>query len=109
MNITKTGFFIPLKNYKSRSTFTNFYFNSYKTDFYIPVPAKPLKAGPTRPNILEKGTPKPGLHRPKDRQQSKVSKKINTGDNGFRDPSSWESTKKGPYMPEDRPYKPIES
>ncbi len=88
LNIVKTGFFIPLKGHKSRSAFTNFCFSSYKDDFYILIPARPLKIGPTKLNASKKGTPKPDLHKPKDRQRSKVSKKVKTRDNGFKDPSS---------------------
>jgi len=109
LNIVKTDFFISLKGHKSRSTFANFCFSSHKDDFYISISAKPLKAGPTRPNALEGGTPKPDLHRPKDCQRSEVSEEVNTRDNGFKDLSSWESTERGPRMPEDRPYKPVES
>ncbi len=109
LNIVKTGFFILLKGYKSRSTFANFCFNSYKDDFYIFIPAKPLKTGPTRSNASEGRTPKLGLHKPKDRQQSEVSEGINIGDNGFKDLSSWESTERGPYIPEDRLYEFVES
>jgi len=68
-----------------------------------------LKAGPIRFNVSKRGTPKPGFHRPKDRQRSKVLEGINTGNNGFKDPNSWESTERGPYIPEDRPYEPVES
>ena len=88
LNIVKTGFFILLKGYKSRSTFANFCFNSYKDDFYIFIPAKPLKTGLIRPNASEGKTPKPSFYRPKDRQRSKVSKRVNTGNNGFKDFSS---------------------
>ncbi len=109
LNIVKTDFFILLKSYKNYSAFANFCFNFYKNDFYILILTKPLKARLIKPNALEKGTPKLGLHRPKDRQQFEVSKEINTGDNGFKDPNSWESTEKRPCIPEDRPYKPVES
>ncbi len=109
MNIVKTGFFILLKGYKSYNVFTNFCFSFYKDDFYIFVLARPLKARPTRFNVLKRGTPKPSFHRPKDRQQSEVSKRVNIGDNGFKDPNSWESIEKRPRIPEDRPYKPVES
>ncbi len=109
MNIIKTGFFIPLKGYKSRSIFANFCFSFYKDDFYIPIPTRPLKAGPIRPNASKRRTPKLSLHRPKDRQQSEILKKVNTKDNGFKNLSFWESTKRGPRIPEDRPYKPVES
>ncbi len=88
MNIVKTVFFIPLNNYKSRSAFTNFCFSSHKDDFYILIPARPLKTGPIRPNASKKGTPKPDLYKSKDRQRSKVLKKINIKDNGFKDLSS---------------------
>ena|SRR6266699_2757727 len=103
------GFFIFLKDYKSYNAFTNFCFNSYKDDFYIPVPARLLKAGPIRFNISKKGIPKPGFHRIKDRQRSEISKGVNIGDNGFKDLSSWESTEEGFYMSEDKFYKPVES
>ncbi len=96
-----------MKGYKSCSAFTNFYFNSYRDDFYILILARPLKVGPIRFNVLKRGTSKPGLYRPKDRQRSEVLKKINIEDNGFKDLSSWESTKRGPYMSEDRPCKLI--
>src|SRR6266699_5065673 len=109
MNIVKTGFFLPLKDQKNRSAFTNFCYSSHRDDFYIPIPAKPLKTGLTRPNTSEKVTPKPGLHRSKDRQRSEVSKGVTTGKNGFKDPNSWESTERGPHIPEDRPYVPVES
>ena len=88
MNIVKTGFFIPLKGHKSRSAFTNFCFNFYRDDFYISVLVRPLKIGSIRLNASKEGTLKPGLHRPKDRQQSEISERVNIGDNGFKDPSS---------------------
>ncbi len=109
LNIVKTGFFILLKGHKSCSAFANFCFSFHKDDFYILVPARPLKTGPIKPNASKEGTPKPDLHRPKDRQRSKVSKRVNTGDNGFRNLSFWKSTEGGPRMPEDRPYEPVES
>ena len=109
MNIVKTDFFILLKSYKSRNAFVNFCFNSCRDDFYILVLIRPLKIEPTRPNVSEEGTPKPSLHRPKDRQRSEVSERVNIGDNGFKDPNSWESTERGPCVPEDRPYEPVES
>src|SRR6266566_10050220 len=104
LNIVKTGFFISLKGYKSRSTFANFCFSSHRDDVYIPVSAKPLKAEFTRLNASKGGTPKPSLHRPKDRQRSEVSERVNIGDNGFKDLSFWESIEKGPRIHEDRPY-----
>ena len=79
------GFFILLKSYKSRSAFANFCFSFYKDDFYIFVLVRPLKAGPIRLNALKKETPKPGLYKPIDRQQSKVSEGVNIGDNNFKD------------------------
>jgi len=88
LNIVKTGFFIFLKGYKNCSAFVNFYFSFYKDDFYISIPIRPLKIGPIKPNVLKKGTPKLGLHRPKDRQQSKISERINIRDNGFKDLNS---------------------
>ncbi len=109
MNIVKTGFFILLKGYKSNSAFINFCYNFYKDDFYIPIPAKPLKIGPNKSNVSEGVTPKSGLHRPKDRQRSEVLERVNIGNNGFRDPSSWESIKRGPCISEDRPYELVES
>ncbi len=109
LNIVKTGFFIFLKDHKSRSVFTNFCFSFYKDDFYIFVPARFLKARPIKPNALEGGTPKPGLHKPKDRQRSEVLERVNIGDNSFKDFNSWESIEGGPRMPEDRSYKPVES
>jgi len=98
-----------LKGYKSRSAFANFCFNFYKDDFYIFIPVRSLKAGLIRPNALKRGTPKLGLHRPKDCQRSEVSEGVNTGDNGFKNPSSWESIERGLRMSEDRLCKPIES
>src|SRR6266566_9069891 len=59
LNIVKTDFFVLLKGQKSRSAFANFCYSSHKDDFYIPIPARPLKAGPTRPNASEGVTPKP--------------------------------------------------
>ncbi len=109
LNIVKMGFFISLKGYKSRSVFANFCFSSYMDDFYIPVSARSLKVGSIRSNVSEGGTPKLGLYRPKDRQWSEVLKGVKTGDNGFRDPSSWESTEGGLRVPEDRPCEPVES
>ncbi len=109
LNIVKTGFFILLKGYKSYSAFANFCFSFYRDDFYIFVPAKPLKIGPIRSNALKKGTPRLGLHRSKDRQQFEVSEGVNIGNNGFKDFNSWESTERGPYMPEDRLCKLVES
>jgi len=67
LNIVKTGFFIPLKGYKNCSIFANFCFSFYRDDFYIFVPTRPLKAGLIRLNVLEGGTPKPGLYKFKDR------------------------------------------
>src|SRR6266699_5465718 len=109
MNIVKTGFFLPLKGQKNRNAFANFCYSSHRDDFYIPIPARPLKAGPTRPNASEEITPKPGLHKPKDRQRFEISKGVTTGKDSFRDPSSWESTERGPRIPEDRPCIPVES
>ncbi len=87
LNIVKTGFFIFLKGHKSRNAFANFCFSSHKNDFYIFVSARSLKAGPTRFNTSKRKTPKPGFHKPKDRQRSEVSERANIGDNGFKDPS----------------------
>ena len=109
MNIAKTGFFILLKGPKSSGAFANFCYGFHRDDFYIPIPTRPLKVGPNKPNVSEKITPKPGLHRPKDRHRSMVSEGITIGNNGFKDLSSWESTERGPRMPEDRLYKPVES
>ena len=109
MNIVKTDFFISLKGYKSSSVFANFCYSSYRDDFYILIPTRPLKVGSTRPNASKKRTPKPSLHKLKDRQQSKVSEGINIRDNNFKDPNFWESIEREPRMPEDRPYEPIES
>ncbi len=74
LNIVKTGFFILLKGHKNNSAFTNFYYSSYKDNFYIFISAKPLKTKPNKPNTLKRVTSKSGPHRPKDRQRSKVSK-----------------------------------
>ncbi len=109
MNIVKTGFFILLKGPKSNGAFANFYYGSYKDDFYIFIPARPLKIGPNKSNVSKKVTPKPSPYKPKDRHRSVVSERITTGNNGFKDPSSWESTERGPRVPEDRPYKFVES
>ena len=109
LNIVKTGFFILLKGYKSRSVFANFCFSFYKDNFYIFVSAKPLKSGLIRLNASKGGTSKLGLYRSKDRQRSEVSKKVNIGDNGFKDLNSWESIKKGHRVPEDKPCEPVES
>ena len=109
MNIVKISFFIPLKDYKSYSAFTNFYFSFYKDDFYIFIPVRPLKVGLIRLNVLKKGTSKLGLHKPKDRQRFEVSKRVTIRKDGFKDLSSWESIERGSRMSEDRPYKPIES
>ncbi len=108
MNIVKTGFFILLKGYKSNSAFVNFCYSSYRDDFYIFIPAKPLKVRPNRPNTSKGGTLKPGFYKPKDCQRSEVLEGVNIGDNGFRDPSSWESIERGPYVSEDRLYKLVE-
>jgi len=88
LNIVKTGFFILLKGYKNNNAFINFCYSSYKDDFFILIPAKPLKTGPNKLNALEKVTSKPGPHRPKDRHRSKVSKDIDIEDNGFKDLNS---------------------
>ena len=87
LNIVKTGFFVFLKGQKSRSAFANFCYSSHRDDFYIPIPARPLKVGPIRLNASEGVTPKPGLHRPKDRQRSEVLEGVTIGKDGFRDPS----------------------
>jgi len=68
-----------------------------------------LKTGSIRLNVSKGGTPKPSFYRPKDRQRSEVLKRINIGNNGFKDLSSWESIERGPHIPEDKPYEPIES
>jgi len=109
LNIVKTGFFVPLKGQKSRSVFANFCYSFYRDDFYILIPAKPLKAGPTRFNASKRVTPKPGLHRPKDRQRSEVSEGVIIGKDGFKDLSSWESIERGLRMSEDRPCELVES
>ncbi len=109
MNIVKTGFFIPLKGHKNSSAFANFCYSFYRDDFYIFIPAKPLKAGPNKPNILKGVISKLGLYRFKNCQRSEVLKGVDIGNNGFKDFSSWESTERESCMPEDRPYKPVES
>ena len=88
MNIVKTGFFVSLKDYKSCNAFANFCFSFYRDDFYMLILAKPLKVGPIRPNASKRETLKLGLHRPKNRQRSKVSEGINTGNNNFKDLNS---------------------
>ncbi len=50
LNIVKTGFFIPLKKLKSNDVFTNFCYGSHKHNFYISIPARPLKAGSNKFN-----------------------------------------------------------
>src|SRR6266699_3763369 len=109
LNIVKTGFFIPFKRSKSSSTFANFCYGSYRDDFFISIPVRPLKVESNKPNALEGVTLKPGLYRPKDRHRSVVSEEITIGNNGFKDLSSWESIEKGPRMSEDRPYELVES
>ncbi len=109
MNIAKTGFFIPLKKLKNSGAFTNFYYNSYKDDFYIFISVRPLKVGPNKSNTSEEVIPKPGPHRSKDCHQSIVSEGVTIGNNGFKDLSSWESIERGLRILEDRPYEPVES
>ncbi len=109
MNIVKTGFFILLKRLKNSGAFANFYYGSYRDDFYIFISVRPLKAGPNKPNALEEVTPKPGSHRPKDRHRSVVSEGVTIGNNGFKDLSSWESIERGLRMSEDRPCELVES
>ncbi|SRR6266566_912449 len=94
LNIIKTDFFIFLTGYKNNNVFINFCYNSYKDDFYILIPAKPLKVKLNKLNALERGTPKLILHKLKDRRRFKVLKGINIGNNGFKNPSSWESIEK---------------
>src|SRR6266566_5114649 len=109
LNITKTGFFIPLKRPKSNGAFANFCYSFHKDDFYISIPARPLKIRSNKLNALEKVIPKPGPHRPKDRHRSVVSEGVTIGNNGFRDFNSWESTERGLRMSEDRPCELVES
>ncbi len=109
LNIIKTGFFILLKSYKSNSAFTNFCYSFYKDNFYIPISAKLLKVGSNKSNALKRITSKSSPYKPKDYQQSEVLKRINIGNNDFKDFNSWESIERGPHMPEDRPCKPVES
>ncbi len=103
------GFFIPLKGLKSNSVFINFCYSFYKDDFFIFILVKPLKVRFNKLNVLEGVTLKLGFYRSKDRHRSEVSEGINIGDNSFKDPKSWESIERGPYMPEDRPCELIES
>ncbi len=109
MNIVKTGFFIFLKDHKSSNVFVNFYYNSYKDDFFIPISARSLKAGFNKLNVSKGVTPKSGPYRPKDCHRSEVSKEVNIRNNGFKDPNSWESIERGLHIPEDRPCEPVES
>ncbi len=88
LNIAKIGFFIPLKRPKNNGAFANFYYGSYKDDFYILIPARPLKIGSNKPNASKRVTPKPGPHRLKDRHRSVVSKRVTTGNNSFKDLNS---------------------
>ena len=109
MNIVKTGFFVLLKGQKSCSAFVNFCYSFHRDDFYILISVRSLKVGSIRFNALEGVIPKLGLYKPKDRQRSEVLEGITIGKDGFRDPSSWESTERGPRVPEDRPCVPVES
>ncbi len=109
LNIVKTVFFMLLKGLKNSGVFANFYYGFYKDDFYIFIPAKPLKVGLNKFNALERITPKPGLYKSKDCHRSVVSKRVITRNNSFKDSSSWEFIEKGPRIPEDRPYKLVES
>ncbi len=109
LNIVKTGFFIPLKGHKNSNAFANFCYNFYKDDFYIFILAKPLKARPNKSNASKKVIPKSNLYKSKDCQQFEISKKINIGNNGFKDLNFWESTKERLCMPKDKPCEPVES
>ena len=109
MNIAKTGFFILLKGPKSSDAFTNFCYGSHRDDFYIFIPARPLKVGFNKFNVLKGVTPKPSLYRFKDYHRSMVSEGVTIGNNGFKDLSSWKSIKRGPCVPEDRFYELVES
>jgi len=68
-----------------------------------------LKAGPIRSNASKGGTLKLDHYKLKDRQRSKVLKKVNIGDNGFKDLNSWESIERRLCVSEDRLYEFIES
>ncbi len=68
-----------------------------------------MKAGFNKPNVLKKITPKLGPHKPKDRQRSEVLKRVDTGNNGFKDSSFWESIEGRFCMPEDRSCEFVES
>ena len=109
MNIAKTGFFIPLKGHKSNTAFANFYYSSYRDDFYIFIPAKPLKAKPNKPNVSEGVISKLGPYRPKNRQWSEVLEGVDIKNNNFKDSSSWESIEGGLRVSEDRSCEPVES
>jgi len=98
-----------LKGYKSRSIFINFCFSFYRDDFYIFILVKPLKIGPIRFSVLKGGTLKLGFYRFKDRQRSKVLERVNIGDNGFKNLSSWESIEGRSCISEDRPYELVKS
>ncbi len=88
LNIVKTSFFIPLKRFKSSNAFANFCYGSYKDDFYISIPIRPLKVGFNKSNVLKGVTPKLNLYKFKDRHRSMVLKKVTIGNNGFKDLSS---------------------
>jgi len=109
LNIVKTGFFIFLKGPKSSGVFANFCYGFYRDDFYIFIPAKPLKVGFNKSNVLEGVIPKLSLYRSKDRYRSVVSTGVTIGNNGFKDFNSWKSIERGPRVPEDRPCEPVES
>ena len=109
LNIVKTGFFVFLKGQKSYSAFANFCYNFHKDDFYIPISAKPLKAGLIRFNVLEGVILKLGFYRFKDYQRSEVLEGVIIRKDGFKDLSSWESIERGLRISEDRLYELIES
>jgi len=88
LNIVKTGFFILPKGYKNCSVFINFCFSFYKDDFYIFILIRSLKVGLIRFNVLKKGISKLNFYKFINYQQSEVLKRVNIGDNSFKDSNS---------------------
>ncbi len=68
-----------------------------------------MKARPNKLNALNGVIPKLSLYRPKDCQRSEVLKRVDIGNNGFKDPSFWESIEGGLCISKDRPCEFVES
>ncbi len=98
-----------MKGFKSSSVFANFYYGSYKDDFYILIPIRFLKVGPNKSNTLEQVTPKPGPYRFKDCHWFMVLEGVTIENNGFKDLSFWESIERGLCMSENRFCELVES